>query len=342
MRYSEERKKKSKLGFGGLPLQRLPFHEGVGLVKYAFSKGITYYDTAAGYGHSEKIIGEALKDVREKVTLVSKTKVRDPKLIELEVEKSLENLQTDRLDLFQFHNVKDLKDLDNIFNSGLMGEINSLQRRGKIKEIGISSHRIDVLTESIMKRNFNSIMFAFNYVEIEPLEGLIPLCKTFGVDMVIMKPMGGGVLNYPDIAIRWLGCVDANLMIIPGMTSRQEVDKNLAQIRNPRLSKEDYKRILKDRQRFKDAFCHRCEYCMPCPKGINVSLQIQWRGLLEKRDGWKSLDQKKVDLIKKGLDCVQCGICEKRCPYHLPLKRMVLEETRFLLQRAEQLGFKII
>jgi len=102
----------SEIGFGGIPIIALPKNEAVSIVRYCFDRGITFFDTANMYLSREEKIGTALKAVREKVVIATKTAQRDAKEAAAHIDLSLQQLKTDWIDLYQIHNVSNQEALN--------------------------------------------------------------------------------------------------------------------------------------------------------------------------------------------------------------------------------------
>jgi len=95
----------SEIGFGGIPIIPLPGSEAVSVIRYCHDLGMTFFDTANMYPTSEEKIGKALKEVREKVVIATKTADREAAGAAAHIDLSLKQLQTDWIDLYQLHNV---------------------------------------------------------------------------------------------------------------------------------------------------------------------------------------------------------------------------------------------
>ena len=135
----------SKTAFGALPIQRISKAEAVKLVRRAYEGGINYFDTANMYTDSEEKLGEALRDVRQNVVISTKSQATDKKTALAHIEQSLRMLQTDYIDLFQFHNpavLPDPGDPDGAFAAAL-----EMQEKGYIRHIGITNHRLPIARE---------------------------------------------------------------------------------------------------------------------------------------------------------------------------------------------------
>ena len=121
----------TRLGFGGIPIQRLSEDEAIAVVKRCIELGINYYDTANGYTTSETRIGLAIKGNRNKLYLATKSHSRVPEEILKNLQNSLTQLGTDYIDLYQFHGVSDMKSLDKIVGpGGVLSVIEDVKAKG--------------------------------------------------------------------------------------------------------------------------------------------------------------------------------------------------------------------
>lgn len=150
----------SRSGFGAIPIQRISNDDAVYLLRKAFDNGINFYDTARDYTDSEIKIGMAFGENRDKVILATKSSAMNSKKIILDLETSLSNMKTDYVDIFQFHNPKDLQE---VMVAGVVYEaIAKAKDDGKIRYIGLTNHRLPVALESTHCGFFDTIQFPFN------------------------------------------------------------------------------------------------------------------------------------------------------------------------------------
>lgn len=328
----------SALGFGGIPITRADFNEAVRLVKYCFDQGITFFDTAYLYGDSEPKIGSALEDVRNQVTLATKTLIRDAIGAMRQIEKSLERLRTDYIDLYQIHNISNHEALDKVLAPG--GAYQALAQakdEGKIKHIGFSSHNLDIAVKACKTGLFATVQIPFNFIERDPTEKLFHVACEQGMGIIAMKPLGGGLLNRADLCFGFLQQYE-DVMPIPGVESRRQVDENLQYYREPRpLSKQDWDEIEKVREEVGIRFCHRCGYCQPCPEGVEI-----WRVLLFKSQTKRFPPEMAIKMSKEPMktaeNCAQCGECEDKCPYGLPVPDLISETLEYYREFCKQHG----
>ena len=321
------------LGFGGIPIQRVSEEEAIEVVRRCYELGINYYDTARAYTVSEERIGKALEDVRENVFLATKSGRRDGESLLRELETSLANLRTDWIDVYQLHNVSSPEAWEKIKAPG--GALNALyeaREEGKIRHIGITSHDPAFLTEILREHAFETIMIPYNYLTVKPEEELLPLCHEMNVGTIIMKPFGGGAFSNANTALKYVLANKHVDIAIPGMMATQEVEENHSvALGPPELSQWERDLIEKDRAELGEQFCRACNYCQPCPQGVPISFVLRAESQFLKRMGWRPGTEERIaESIQKAAACVECGECEERCPYHLPIRELLKARSKSL------------
>jgi hypothetical protein len=324
----------SRVGFGGIPIIPLGHDEAVAVVRHCFDRGITFFDTANMYPTSEEKIGAALKGVRDSAVIATKTAQRSALGAAEHLELSLRRLQTDRIELYQLHNVSNREALDQVLAPGGAYEaVVKARDAGKVRCIGISSHSIATATAALETGLFQTLQFPFNFIESDPAEALFPLALRQKVGIIGMKPLGGGVLERADLCFRFLQR-HPYVVPIPGVRTPDEVDQILALYRNPEpLSDADEREIERIRSEVGERFCHRCEYCMPCAQGVLIPQVLMFPAILkrltrERAQGWVGKAMESVE------SCVECGECEQRCPYSLPIADLLKENLALYNRRA--------
>jgi len=199
----------SVVGFGGIPIIALSREKAEKVVRYAYEKGVNYFDTARAYGDSEEKMGAALKDVRDEVVLATKTHQRTKEAAaRAGLKQSLRNLQTDRIDLVQLHGIDSEQLLKKAMSSeGALSALEEAKAQGKIDHIGISGHNPYVLAKAIRTGKFDAVLDPLNVLDRRANEELIPLAKELDVGVVIMKALGGcgSPLGYSQWGARLLG-----------------------------------------------------------------------------------------------------------------------------------------
>jgi hypothetical protein len=315
----------SEIGFGGIPIIPLPSAEAVALVRDCFDLGVTFFDTANMYTTSEEKIGAALAPVRREAVIATKTGARDAAGATAHLELSLRQLKTDWVDIYQLHNVSNPEALEQVLAPGGAYEAVARARdAGKIRTIGISSHSLAAAKRALETGLFQTLQFPFNFIEDDPAAELFPLARSRGVGIIGMKPLGGGLLERADLCFKFLQ-QHRDVVPIPGVRTREEFDAILGLYRNPSpLSEADTRDMQAIRAALGKQFCHRCEYCMPCEQGVQISAVLIFRAAARRLapEGVKGWLGKAMETVAQ---CVECGQCEERCPYELPIAELLKE-----------------
>ena len=313
----------SRLGFGGIPIQRVDEAATRALAERLLACGVNFIDTARGYTISEKLLGSALEGMRDKFVLATKSMARTKDAMASDIQTSLANLRTGFIDLYQVHNPS-MAELDALTAPG--GALEALQEAkaaGKIRHIGLTAHSAAVFERALTLDWVETVMFPYNIVETQG-EELIRQAAERGVGFVCMKPLAGGALEEANLALRFIAANPAVTVIIPGMREIREIDENLAAVEDASpLTQAELERIEAIRRELGTQFCRRCDYCQPCAAGVPISGVFLMEGYL-KRYGLRDWAlQRYAGFAKKAEDCVKCGACEARCPYQLPIREML-------------------
>jgi len=323
----------SEVGFGGIPIIPLPLEEGADVVRHGYEQGITFFDTANVYGDSEKKMGRALCDVRDKVVIATKTLKRDAETAEKHIQQSLENLKTDRIDIYQLHNVSNDTTLAQVLApDGAYRAAERARKDGKVRFIGFSSHNVKFAAGVCRMGLFSTVQVPFNFIETEAAEHLFGVAGEMGMGVIGMKPLGGGLLQRADLCIRFLQQYPA-VVPIPGVISKAEMDEIITLYRSRRkLTRPDLADMEKIRADLGTRFCHRCGYCLPCEKGVRIPEALGFKSILKRFQGDFALNFSR-DALKSAENCDRCGACIERCPYELPIPEM-LDENLSLYRAA--------
>ena len=318
----------TKLGFGGVPIQRLSEEEAVAIVRHCLDLGVNFLDTANGYTNSEERIGKAIAGRREGLILATKSFSQDREGMEGHLKLSLERLQVDYIDLYQFHNISSFPALDVVLDpKGPRAVLEEARRAGLVRHIGITSHSTDVAKEAVKSGYFETIMVPLNMVNREAADALLPLAREHDVGFIAMKPLAGGRLASAALALKYLFQFP-DVLSIPGIENMGEMEELAKVLDGPReMTAAEEREMERLREELGTVFCRRCDYCQPCSEGIPISSAIAISNP-EKRmppqrvfHGWIN------DVLTKAAECTQCGDCEERCPYHLPIRDMIAKEV---------------
>lgn len=311
--------KVSRLGFGGIPIQRVGGEEATRIVHQCLWEGINFFDTARGYGDSEAKLGQALLGKRHQAVLASKSPSRDGAGLRRDLETCLRELRTDYVDLYQLHNVASPEAWEAVcVEGGALGELLAARDRGLVRYIGISSHSNELLLRMQDTGIFDSIQFPYNVVEkqfVPSMERAVEL----NLGRIAMKPLAGGSFADAGLAIRY--ALEAPIsVIIPGVDSVEQVLANVAAVEAGPLSQEDKDAVLAEAAALGEDFCRRCDYCQPCPSDVPISTIFILEGYVRRYGLADWAQTRYAALPVDGADCIECGICETRCPYHLQIR----------------------
>lgn len=310
----------NEIGFGGIPIQRVNQDAANGLVSEAINRGVNFFDSARGYTNSEELMGNALAPYREEVIIATKTMVRDYAGMQADLETSLKNFHTDRIDLYQFHFVNSMEQVNLILGeNGAYKALLEAKEAGKVGHIGITCHSADLLEEILPLGVFDTIQFPYNLIERQG-EKAFKMAHEMNVGVIAMKPMAGGALEKGELSLRFILQNPHVSVAIAGMQSMDEVLRNTAVLGQPPLNAEEKAEVEELRETLGTDFCRRCGYCLPCPEGINIPSVFLFEGYLTRYD-LKEWAKERYELMPKfASDCVECGACEPRCPYNLKIR----------------------
>ncbi len=347
----------SVIGFGGIPIwgSASVFEYGcvdeetaIKVINRALDLGVNFIDTARVYGESEVRIGKVMRERRRECYLASKVMERGYQVALREVEKSLSNLQTDYIDLYQLHYVNDTGTLERLMaRDGALRALKEKKGEGKIGFIGITGHDIRLLIKAIGTGEFDTIQVPYNLNNLGAARELFPLARKENIGVIVMKPLAGGVLVPPMEMIAKLGDKDRALIgevqkggfpttamaairfvidqeavstVIPGMGSIKNVEEDVAvgQAVKP-LPKALKAELLEEAAKLGRGFCRSCGYCLPCSREISIPDIFRFEGYYTRYGLKQWAREQYAELPVKAESCEECGDCLPRCPYHIPI-----------------------
>ena len=329
--------KVTAIGLGTIPTFRAPKALAVEVIRKSVDSGINYIDTARAYrkGYSEERIGVALKGIRQKVVIATKT--RDFGSAEgamKDVEISLKTMATDYVDIYCLHELCQEKEWEqSIAPEGALAGLKKAKKEGKIRFIGISGHRSAQLTKIVETGEIDVVIIPYNYVFNDADADLWPACQKLNVGMVAIKPFAGGFLNQHSLSLRW-NLQHPPHVSVPGMWQVDEVTQNARHLREflP-VTETELAYLHEERQYWYYQLCRFCYQCQPCPQGIDyrtmvmMPLMLRRQGfelvLVENENKLKYLNE--MDKIDK---CTKCHTCINTCPYHLPITDLIQDVKR--------------
>lgn len=306
-------------GFGALPVQRVDKDTAVTILRRAFEGGMNFFDTARAYSDSEEKIGLAFGDMwpsmREKMILATKTQATDPKTFWEHLNKSLELLKTDYIDIYQFHCVsKCYRPGD---GTGMYEAISEAKEKGLIRHIGITTHKIELAFVILESGLYETLQYPFSYLASEREIELVNKAKECGVGFIAMKGLAGGLITDSKAAFAFMSGYD-NVVPIWGIQRMSELEEWLSFFENTPLMDKDMEAFIASEQdSLRGEFCRGCGYCMPCPVGIEINNCARMSLMLRRAPSKGWLSEENQAKMKKIEDCLNCRSCSSKCPYEL-------------------------
>jgi len=315
-------------------------------VLYAIEQGVDFIDTARAYTTSETRIGKALAQTDRKVILATKSHEKTSDAIRKDLETSLKELQTEYIDLYQCHFVRNKEDYNEILSpEGALAGLLSAKEEGLIGHVGLTSHSQDLLEHAVEDGIFETIMTCFSFLESAAEEKLIPRAIEKGIGVIAMKPFSGGFIDNPALALKYV-LSQPDVLVIPGVETEDLFENNWQIFQgNHELSDGEKKEIKEIRKQYDKIFCRRCDYCQPCSEEIPIQIILGMKSLV-KRSGMQFFESERMRIaLEKASNCSDCGDCMERCPYDLPIPDLIKENLKWMeeqqkevLDRAMEMG----
>ncbi len=316
----------NKNGFGALPIQRIPLSDAVYLLHKALDNGITYFDTARSYTDSEEKLGAAFHDRRDRLFISTKTPSVTAEGFWKDLETSLRYLQTDYVDILQFHNLPFCPKPGG--EDGLYEAMLEARRQGKIRFIGITNHRLAVAQEAIDSGLYDTLQFPFCYLATEKDIAIYQNCVAAGMGFLVMKGLSGGLITNAAAAYAWLDQYPAALPLW-GIQRERELDEFLSFIKTPPTMTGEIRALIDhDRWELASSFCRGCGYCMPCPAGIEINNCARMSLFLRRAPTANFLTPEQQEKMRKIEGCLHCGQCASKCPYGLDTPTLLAENYK--------------
>lgn len=301
--------------FGALPVQRVDMEMASLILRRAYEGGMTFFDTARAYSDSEQKIGKALGEVRDKIFLTSKTMARTPEAFWCDLEESLRMLQTDYIDIYQFHCV------DTCYRpgdgTGMYECMQKAKEQGKILHIGVTSHKLEVARECVKSGLYETMQYPLSYLSIDKELELVDMCKEQKMGFIAMKGLAGGLINNSRAAFAFMSQFD-HVLPIWGIQKLEELEEWLGYMEHPPVLDEEITAFIeKEKLELTGDFCRGCGYCLPCPAEIPINNCARMSQMIRRAPSADWLSPQWQDNMKKIENCLNCGECKKRCPYEL-------------------------
>jgi predicted aldo/keto reductase-like oxidoreductase len=352
--------KVSTLGFGCMRLPEIEVNgkwyidedKALPLLFKGYESGINYFDSAPYYCHknSEYAVGKALKSVRDKIKLTTKLPFEDvkkPSDMRKILENSLKNMDTSHIDFYHFWGINK-GSLENIKNNDLFNEARKAKEEGLIRHLSFSFHdepenMIDIIDAG--EGIFDSVLCQYNLLD-RANESSIAYAKKKGLGVAAMGPVAGGRLAAPtelfkkltgkesiatyELALRFVLGNENVSIALSGMQNVDMLEKNVA-IANvdTYMTKSEWDKIgiaMEEVKKFSELYCTGCNYCQPCPKNIiipKIFNMYTYHNVYGLTDAARSEFEEYKKNPQKGAlpeECVDCGMCEAKCPQHLKIR----------------------
>ena len=305
----------NKNGFGALPIQRITKDKAARLLQKALDNGMDYFDTARAYTDSEEKIGYAISARRGQFILATKTMSADADGFWNDLHASLKKLNTDYIDVYQFHNPAFCPRPGD--GTGLYEAMEQARAQGKIRFIGITNHRLAVAREAVESGLYDTLQFPFNYLATPEEVALVEDCKARGVGFISMKALSGGLIVNSAAAYVFQARY-GNALPIWGVQRERELDEFLSYIRNPPQPTDELRAVIdRDRDELAGDFCRGCGYCLPCPAQIDIPNCARMSLLLRRSPAQGHLTPAGQEKMARIDQCVHCNHCADHCPYGL-------------------------
>jgi hypothetical protein len=315
----------SVIGLGGIPIQGVSAAEAERVVGAALEEGLNLIDSARVYTDSEQKLGRALRGRRPKVVLATKSMARDRAGMAREIDASLAALETDFIDLYQVHNPGNQAQLEQALGpDGALEALEHARREGKVRFVGVTGHSRPLLLSALHTGRFDCVQLPWSPLEPEGRDDVLPAARSVGAGVLAMKPLGGGALASVSLQALRQGLELGADALLAGMNTLEEVRQNARAGRSQGpLTAADLAALEAECARWAGEFCRRCGYCKPCPNGLDIPFLLLLDAYYVRYELEDWARQRLAALSKRFQDCQNCGTCESRCPYGLPVPELM-------------------
>jgi predicted aldo/keto reductase-like oxidoreductase len=317
----------SKVSFGCLPLQRVSGEEAVRLLRRAADNGVNFFDTARMYTDSEEKLGKAFKGMRGSVYIATKTTAGNADKLWEDLHESLKELQTDYIDLYQLHNPPRMPQPGE--EDGLYDALAQAKEKGLVRHIGITNHAQNISDAVIRSGLYETLQYPFSCLANGDDERLVGLCAEADMGFIAMKAMSGGLIRNVRANYSYINSL-GNAVPIWGIQRESELDEFLSLEKEAPAYDDEMKELARqEREDLSGNFCRGCGYCMPCPAGIQIPTAARMDMLLLRSVASSFTTPEWRGNMEKINDCITCGQCEKKCPYHLKTYELLKNQLAF-------------
>ena len=311
----------TKLGMGGIQLAKISDSEAAEVLGTGLDGGINFVETARGYWDSELKLGQAIRRRRDQVIIATKASATDAAQMTARIDESLTALNTDYIDLYQFHGCDRREQYEQMIASeGALDALIRAKKAGKIRAIGFSSHQLTTAMEFMDNEVFTSAQLPISFMNTENHEeGLFEKAQTLDTGLIAMKPFGGGRLGTARLCMGYAMPLP-NVAVVVGVDTVEHVRELLELAHDPpQLTHADHAEMDRIRNDLGTRFCRACNYCQPCPQDIPIYQNLWLPVYVAQMGPERTLTRDRVAMIRKSADCTECRQCEERCPFGLKI-----------------------
>ena len=315
-------------------------------IRYAIDHGINYFDLASGHAKTFKALGKAIEGRRQQVYLQIHFGANyitgeygwtlNLNTIKKAIAWQLEMLKTDYIDFGFIHCLDEIQDLEKYQKNGILDYIKQLKETGVIKHIGLSSHTPELVHKVLDLNIVDMVMFSINPAydyqhgtyaigESDERMTLYRRCEKEGVAISVMKAFCGGQLLDAEkspfhYALSETQCIQyaldkpAVVTVLPGVRDLNDL-KRILQYTKATEEDKDYSIIGTFTPVQARGKCVYCKHCHPCPMKLDIALINKYYDLSLLGD--ELAKDHYHHLEKRAKDCIACGHCDSRCPFHV-------------------------
>jgi len=341
--------------------------EATRMIRHAIDSGVNYLDTAYPYhgGRSEVLVGKALAGgYREKVKVATKLPswmVEGPADFDRLLNEQLAKLQTDHIDFYLLHALSHERWQNVVLKHDLLGRAKAALADGRIRHLGFSFHdEYQAFAEIVYGTDlWDFCQIQLNYMDTENQAGVkgLKLAAARGLAVIVMEPLMGGRLADPppsvleaienapvhrspvEWALEWLWDQPEISVALSGMSTMAQVEENL-RIADASgvgsFSEADHAVIAELQRKYGERIaipCSKCNYCMPCPNGVNIPGNFEYFNYARLYDDVPGGKFRYMVFLKeeeRSANCIACGICEGMCPQNIAISERMPEVTALL------------
>lgn len=331
---------------------RLPENddESTALIQRAVAAGINFFETATFYCNNRCLekTGLGLKGLRDKVMVQVKVGTEwdaSADSFRREMESQFTRLQIDRADFFQFGWLAWERLPVVLKRGGPLEGVRKFMDEGLVRHLGFTGHDTPENFIKILETGLFESMTVSYHLLNRAYEKTIARAQELGVGVIVMNPVGGGMLGNPSASLRKLvpgqagttpaaalrfvlanpGVSTAN----SGMGSLAQLEENLATVESAAAltaaDHEQMRKILDEYKALGDSFCTGCKYCMPCPQGVDIPANFNLHNYYQVYgfETWARAQYAGLKAECRADRCTGCGACEPKCPQKLAIRKQL-------------------